>query len=847
MKDDDECLRLRLAGSLQAEQPCQLCGIPTRLYPRQLNFAPACEKCCHDHNINATTLYSGERWGIPTASPWHAIAESVRGSFHIPASWRDCARDLAPCVACGHGDNSSQHWARFCIVPVLVANVLSPSPNPVKSLDQLARVNTAGCVIASHILHQFRRLLLEHGGMQHAPSSVPLSVPEWLTRLHDNALQAIPTRFLPELVSPVRPQRAGADNPNHPCYMQTTANEAVTLHSAALPDLVCTATILIAPDQPIAVLPLGHPWLSLIAPARARIAGFRPNAKIVPACPNSPDSFCTVTALQPISPNELILAIPPGDTLSEPSIQIVGQFDGSCMHEDELGGAGYVIYVIEGGRSRVIACRSVALPHCSDNIEAEIMACLYLVEEVAVVVKQRLSSRGLTPKVVIQGDILPVIKYFQFAGRLRRIDMHQPLESIRSTVSLHLPSSLFIYLPRVANSIADDLAGQATQFLLAKHRSNPAAFNRNTGPVSIKPSFPTGLFQVGGFHIQSFDQPWSQPILTLVERPSIDHGLLRKHVTLHPHHRQLIESYLSPCLPQNCSIEIDYSPKAADNHGRKYCCTIGGQRLPRAARLLLFGQNHCEIDLKGSFYELVRRLGLRFAPDFVPLPTIDEFRAQLARDPYIRKVEAVCPDTIKQLPLRIINSSLGATYRYLSSLVDDSPGASVSAILCQLESLSTTLTTQLLPRFRPEFLVNHNDSAFRLLEHFEATIVEDTIRALIARHPTQSLVWLHDGFLVAPPPPEQMVRQIEKEVLSNHQLYFGQNWFKVTSLSTARNAYVDTLKHTASSHTLSLTRRAPHSSQRKQRSAQGSPHICATPLEALSKLRARRERPTGGS
>ena len=600
-EDDDECLRLRLAGSLQAEQPCQLCGIPTRLYPLGLNFAPACEKCCHDHDINATTLYSGERWGIPTASPWHAIAESARGSFHIPASWRDRARDLAPCVACGHGDNSSQHWARFCIVPVLVANVLSPAPNPVKSLDQLARVNTAGCVIASHILHQFRRLLLEHGGMQHAPSSVPLSVPEWLTRLHDNALQAIPTRFLPELVSPVRPQSAGADNPNHPCYMQTAANEAVTLHSAALPDLVCTATTLIAPDQPIAVLPLGHPWLSLIAPARARVAGFRPNAKIVPACPDSPDSFCTVTALQSISPDELILAIPPGDTPSEPSIQIVGQFDGSCMHEDELGGAGYVIYVIEGGRSRVIACRSVALPHCSDNIEAEIMACLYLVEEVAIVVKQRLSSRGLTPKVVIQGDILPVIKYFQFAGRLRRIDMHQPLESIRSTVSLHLPSSLFIYLPRVANSIADDLAGQATQFLLAKYRSNPATFNRNAGPVSIKPSFPTALFQVGGFHIQSFDHPWSQPILTLVERPSIDHGLLRKHVTLHPHHRQLIESYLSPCLPQNCSIEIEYSPKAADNYGRRYCCTIGGQRLPRAARLLLFGQNHCEIDLKGSF------------------------------------------------------------------------------------------------------------------------------------------------------------------------------------------------------------------------------------------------------
>ena len=117
---------------------------------------------------------------------------------------------------------------------------------------------------------------------------------------------------------------------------------------------------------------------------------------------------------------------------------------------------------------------------------------------------------------------------------LRRLDMHHPLESIRATVSLHLPCSLFIYLPRVANGIADDLAGQASQFLLARYRSDPSAFNRNAGPVSIKPSFPTGLFQVGGFHIQSFEQPWSQPVLTLVERPSIDHGLLRKHVTPPP-------------------------------------------------------------------------------------------------------------------------------------------------------------------------------------------------------------------------------------------------------------------------------------------------------------------------
>ena len=96
-EDDDECLQLRLAGSLQAEQSCQLCGIPTGLYPLGLNFAPACEKCCHDHGINATTLYSSERWEIPTYCIPLVCHRGVRlGSFPIPASWRDRARDLPP-------------------------------------------------------------------------------------------------------------------------------------------------------------------------------------------------------------------------------------------------------------------------------------------------------------------------------------------------------------------------------------------------------------------------------------------------------------------------------------------------------------------------------------------------------------------------------------------------------------------------------------------------------------------------------------------------------------------------------------------------------------------------------
>ena len=106
--------------------------------------------------------------------------------------------------------------------------------------------------------------------------------------------------------------------------MQTTNNEAVTLQSVALPDLICTATTAIAPEQTIAALPLGHPWLSLITPTRARFAGFHPNAIITPACPNSPTSMCFVTALQHIGPDEMIFVCPVDDAQKQPPIQIVG-------------------------------------------------------------------------------------------------------------------------------------------------------------------------------------------------------------------------------------------------------------------------------------------------------------------------------------------------------------------------------------------------------------------------------------------------------------------------------------------------------------------------------------------
>jgi hypothetical protein len=182
----------------------------------------------------------------------------MKGTFHVPESWPTTNRHLPGCVACGYGDNSAHHWGRFCIVPILVVKSFLPNTQTAISLDQAAWSGSTGCILASHVLHQFRRLLLEHGGMQHSSSSVSLNITEWLTRLRDNCIQAIPARHLHDCL-PLLGRRHVSATEDQPCHMQITNNDAVTLQSVMLPDLLCTATTAIAPQQIIATLPLGHP------------------------------------------------------------------------------------------------------------------------------------------------------------------------------------------------------------------------------------------------------------------------------------------------------------------------------------------------------------------------------------------------------------------------------------------------------------------------------------------------------------------------------------------------------------------------------------------------------------
>jgi hypothetical protein len=76
-------------------------------------------------------------------------------------------------------------------------------------------------------------------------------------------------------------------------------------------------------------------------------------------------------------------------------------------------------------------------------------------------------------------------------------------------VSLHIPHALFLYQLRVANIVADNLAGQVSDYMMDRYKRSLTSFNRDLGPVSIRSDFPTPLLHIGGFQIQCSNQPWT--------------------------------------------------------------------------------------------------------------------------------------------------------------------------------------------------------------------------------------------------------------------------------------------------------------------------------------------------
>ena len=156
-----------------------------------------------------------------------------------------------------------------------------------------------------------------------------------------------------------------------------------------------------------------------------------------------------------------------------------------------------------------------------------------------------------------------------------------------------------VYLPRECNKLADHFAGVASAkaklhvdqpLVVSTHRALP----------------PYHLAQKLGFVIEhGILQP--MPALVLTECPTVAPEELAVLLSQMIHNIRVVQDYLATARCSEGGLAIGYKPSSDDGCGRFYAIGSAAQQLPRQARLLLFGDDHCEIDISGAHYELTRR------------------------------------------------------------------------------------------------------------------------------------------------------------------------------------------------------------------------------------------------
>lgn len=428
------------------------------------------------------------------------------------------------------------------------------------------------------------------------------------------------------------------------------------------------------------------------------------------------------------------------------------QFDGSAHKKSRAGGAGVSLLQVTPDSTTLVRWKSTPLLDCPDNVMAEAHACLHAVQLATEFHHECLRQGVQQDGVVIQGDILPLLNYLQGRGRIKRLAVVKVLEECQQLLARAPFIFRLVYLPRECNKLADHFAGvasaaarKAVDFPLhvASHRAPP----------------PYHLAQKLGFIIDH-GALQAHPAFVLTECPAPAPPQLAQLLQQTGHVRQYVQDYLANAGSCHRSLTIGYKPSAVDGKGRFYAVGIAAQRLPRKVRLLLFGEDHYEIDISGAHYELTRRCcaasGVHLALPPVQI-TRKWLREKLGTSP-IHEDPAQLSAFVKTWPLVIINNS--APQEAISFLQRQFPHLG-SQQLMQLTRFAHELHAASRhvidnpPTWCPERTSERNRAdPFRFFEHLEQQLTWAAYNFLQPILGFRSVIWLHDGFWVHPGPTE---------------------------------------------------------------------------------------------
>ena len=234
--------------------------------------------------------------------------------------------------------------------------------------------------------------------------------------------------------------------------------------------------------------------------------------------------------------------------------------------------------------------------------------------------------------------------------------------------------------------------------------------------------------------------------------------------TGHERYKREIDAYLASTANLTQPRVVEYMPTSVDNLGRLYGRGPCAQRLPRTVRLLFFGRTHQEVDMAGSFYEIMRRLSQD--PN---LPPIADLRA------IINDLLGLAPQDQRQLavkrhPLIVMNAGAPLACAKLEKDLGFSCPVPLVHLSTKIEGATRKVVATYLPRLRPLYHQSDRGATFRVLEWYEEYVMLTFYKELTRRVHLKSVIWLHDGLWIPKEVSLEAILTAERSVLQHLQL-----------------------------------------------------------------------------
>ena len=194
--------------------------------------------------------------------------------------------------------------------------------------------------------------------------------------------------------------------------------------------------------------------------------------------------------------------------------------------------------------------------------------------------------------------------------------------------------------------------------------------------------------------------------------------------------------------------------------------------------MLLFGTTHAEIDITGAHYEIVRRFSR--TADLLPIMVLRQWLHQQL-DLLITNNQQ--DFLIKRWPLVIINSTeVDSAIRYLQLQLTAPIPHSVWSFAIVLHKISKAFTKRMLDEHGHGLESKPQSACFRVCEVLERKLTETFLQQLQRLYTFSSIIWLHDGIWVAPPPAPTSIEATNDHVCRSFNIDTMPPLFRFTKL-----------------------------------------------------------------